>query len=80
MMHQHIENTDLYLNQLMETNQPADEQQTYWFPTREQPGDPETYTPIQQRIYDELMELKQLEQMNPSEGEESRTKFPKYFY
>ena len=61
MMHQHIENTDLYLNQLMGTNQSSDEQETYWSPTPEQPGDPETYTPIKQRIYDELIELKQFE-------------------
>ena len=64
MMHQHIENTDLYLNQLMKTNQSSDEQETYWFPTPEQPGDLTTYTPIQQRIFDELIELKQLEQLN----------------
>ena len=29
MMHQHTENTDLHLNQLMKTNQPSDEQETY---------------------------------------------------
>ena len=33
MMHQHMENTDLYLNQMMKTNQSSDEQETYWFPT-----------------------------------------------
>ena len=75
MMHQHTENTDLYLNQLMKTNPPSGEQETYWFPTPEQPGDPETYTPIQQRIYDELTELKQLEQLNPNDSEKSRKKF-----
>ena len=42
MMHQHIENTDLYLYKLMKTNQSSDEQKTYWFPTSEQPGDPDT--------------------------------------
>ena len=59
----------------MKTNQPSEEQETYWFPTTEQPGDPETYTPIQKRIYDELMELKQLEQLNPNDNEESRKNF-----
>ena len=58
MMHQHMENTDLDLNQLMKANQSSDEQETYWFPTPEQPGDPDAYTSIQQRIYDELMEFK----------------------
>ena len=58
MMHQHMENTDLDLNQLMKANQSSDEQETYWFPTPEQPGDPDAYTSIQQRIHDELMEFK----------------------
>ena len=77
MMHQYIENTDLYLNQLMKTNQPSDDQETYWGPTSEQPGEhthkhthAETYTPIQQRIYDELMELKLLEQLNTTKNQE----------
>ena len=80
MMHQHAENTDLYLNQLMKTNPPSDEQETYWFPTSEQPGDPDTYTPIQQRIYDELMELNELEQLNPTDNEESRKKSLEHFH
>ena len=79
MMHQHSENTDLYLNQLMKANQSSDEQETYWFPTPEQPGDPATYTPIQQRIFDELMELKQPEQLNPEDNPESRKKFLDHF-
>ena len=79
MMHQHMENTDLYLNQLMKPNQSSDEQETYWFPTPEEPGDPDTYTPIQQRIYDELLELKQLEQLNPNDNDESRMKFLSHF-
>ena len=61
MMHQHIKNTDLYLNQLMKTNQLSDEQETYCFPTPEQPGDPTTYTPIQQRI---LMNSQNLNNLN----------------
>ena len=79
MMHQHIKNTDPYLNQLMKTNQSSDEPETYWFPTPEEPGDPDTYTPIQQRIYDELLELKQLEQLNPNDNDESRMKFLSHF-
>ena len=79
MMHQHMENTDLYLNQLMKTNQSSDEQETYWLTTPEEPGDPDTYTPIQQRIYDELLELKQLEQLNPNDNDESRMKFLSHF-
>ena len=72
-MHQHIE------NQLMKTNQSSDEQETYWFPTPEQPGDPTTYTHIRQRIFDELTEMKQLEQLNPNDNKESRKKILDYF-
>ena len=79
MMHQHMGNTDLYLNQLMKTNQSLDEPETYWFPTTEGPGDPDTYTPIQQRIYDELLELKQLEHLNSNNNNESRMKFLSHF-
>ena len=79
MMHQHMENTDLYLNQLMKTNQSSDEQETYWFSTPEHPGDPTTYAPIQQRSFDELTELKQLEQLNPNDNEDSREKFLDHF-
>ena len=79
MMHQHMENTDLYLNQMVKTNQSSDEPETYWFPTPEEPGDPDTYTPIQQRIYDELLELKQLEQLNQNDNDESRKKFLTHF-
>ena len=79
MMHQHTGNTDLYLNQLMKTKQTSDEQKTYWFPTLEEPGDPETYTPIQKRIYDEIMELKQLKQLNPNDNAKARKQFLDHF-
>ena len=78
MMHQHMENTDLYLNQLMKTNQSSEEQETYWFPTPEQPGNTTPYTP-KQRIFDELTELKQLEELNPNDKAESRKKFLDHF-
>ena len=75
IMDQHLENADIYRNQLMKVNQTPDEQETYCFPTSEQPGDPDTYEPIQKRIYDELLEPKQLEQLNPNNNAESRKNF-----
>ena len=77
ILHQHLENTDINLNQLMKVNQTPGEQETYWFPTPEkpQPGEPGTYTPIQQRNYDELLDLKQLEQLNSNDKGVSRKKF-----
>ena len=70
MMHQHMENTDLYLNQLMkQINHQMNQKRTGSQHLRNL-GDPDIYTPIQQRIYDELLELKQLEQLNPNDNDE----------
>ena len=79
MVHQHMENTGQYFYQLMKTNQSSSEQKTYRFPTPEQPGDAETFILKKQQIHDELMELKQLEQLNPNDNEESKTKFIDHF-
>ena len=78
-MIQHEETTEVYINELLKVPQPNPEQETYWFPTPEEPGDPTTYTPIQQRIYNELLELKQLEKLNPHDNETSRTEFLSHF-
>ena len=71
-MIQHEETTEIYINELLKVPSQNPEQESYWFPTPEDPGDPTTYTPIQQRIYNELLELKELEQLNPQENEKSR--------
>ena len=65
IMHQHTEVTDVYLNELLKVNDKEDKTEQYWFPTPEQPGDPTTYTPIQKRMFDELVELQTLEKLNP---------------
>ena len=78
-MIQHEETTEVYINELLKVPQPNPEQETYWFPTPEEPGDPTTYTPIQQRIYNELLELKQLKKLNPHDNETSRTEFLSHF-
>ena len=43
-----------YLNELLRTNKPEQQDNQIWFPTNENPGKPEDHTPIQTRI---LMEL-----------------------
>ena len=78
-MIQHEETTEVYINELLKVPQPIPEQETYWFPTPEEPGDHTTYTPIQQRIYDELLELKELEKLNPHDSEISKTEFLSHF-
>ena len=74
-MIQHEKTTEIYINELLKVPSQNPEQESYWFPTPEDPGDPTTYTPIQQRIYNELLELKELEQLNPQDNEKSRKIF-----
>ena len=74
-MIQHEDTTGIYINELLKNPSQDPDQESYWFPTPGDPGDPTTYTPIQQRIYNELLELKQLEQLNPQDNEESRKSF-----
>ena len=68
-----------YLNELLRTNKPEQQANTFWFPTLENPGKPEDHTPIQTRILKELNELKDKEKLNPQESAESRIKFLKRF-
>ena len=68
-----------YLNELLRTNKPEQQDSTFWFPTPENPGKPEDHTPIQTRILNELNELKDKEKLNPRESTEFRNKFLKRF-
>ena len=74
-MIQHEDTTEIYINELLKVPSQDPHQESYWFPTPDDLGDPTTYTPIQQRIYNKLLELKQLEQLNPLDTEESRKSF-----
>ena len=68
-----------YINELLRTSKPEQQDNTFWFPTPESPGKPEDHTPIQTRILNELNELKDKEKLNPQESTESRNKFVKRF-
>ena len=68
-----------YLNELLRTSKPEQQENTFWFPTPENPGKPEDHTSIQTRILKELNELKDKEKLNPQESTESRNKFVKRF-
>ena len=48
-----------YLNELLGTNKPEHQNNTFWLPTLEKPGNSEDHTPIQTRILKELIELKE---------------------
>ena len=68
-----------YLNGLLRTNKPEQQDNTFWFPTPENFGKPEDHTPLQTRILKELNELKDKEKPNPQESKESRNEFLKRF-
>ena len=67
------------LNELRRTSKPEQQDNTFWFPTPENPGKLEDHTPIQTKILNELNELKDKEKLNPQESTESRNKFLKRF-
>ena len=53
-----------YLTELLRTNKPEQQNNTFWFPTPENPGNTADHTPIQTRILTELCELQRREKLN----------------
>ena len=68
-----------YVSSLVKTNKNPQNSENYWFPTPENPGNPEEHTPIQKRILRELQALQDLETLDPTKDEESRAKFLENF-
>ena len=68
-----------YVSSLIKTNKNPQNSENYWFPTPENPGNPEEHTPIQKRILRELQALQELETLDPTKDEESRAKFLENF-
>ena len=66
-----------YLTELLRTNEADQQNNTFWFPTPEDPCNTEDRTPIQTRILTELRELQQKEKLNPKGDIELRTEFLK---
>ena len=62
-----------------EGKKPEQQDNTFWFPTTENPGKPEDHIPIQTRILKKLNELEDKEKLNPQESKEFRNKFLKRF-
>ena len=73
------EQADHYVSSLIKTKNNSQNTENYWFPTPENPGNPEEHTPIQKRILRELQALLDLETLDPTKDEESRTNFPEKF-
>ena len=68
-----------YVSSLIKTNRNPQNSENYWFPTPENPGNPEEHTPIQKRILRELQTLQDLETVDPTTDAESRAKFLENF-
>ena len=68
-----------YLTGLLRTIKSDQQNNTFWFPTPENPGNTEDHTPIQTRILTELREMQRRERLNPKDDRESRTEFLKRF-
>ena len=69
----------VYLSELLRTNKPKQQNNTFWFSTLENPGKPEDHTPIHRRILKGLIELKDKEKFNTQESTEARNRFLKRF-
>ena len=64
-----------YLTELLRTNKPDQQNDTFWFPTPETTGITEDHSPIQTRIPTELRELQRREKLDPKDDIESRMEF-----
>ena len=69
-----------YLNELLRTNKPEQQNNTFWLPMTENPGKPEDHTPIQTKMLKGITELKDKEKLKPQHNTESRIKFLKRFH
>ena len=69
------DNVVTYINALMQVERPEDNEEKFWFPTPENPGNEQEHSPIQKRISKELRELAELEKLDPTKNDESRNKF-----
>ena len=67
------------INALMQVERPEDNEEKFWFPAPEHPGNEQEHSPIQKRILKELRDLAELEKLDPTENEESRNKFLSMF-
>ena len=68
-----------YLTELLRTNKPDQQANTFWFLIPKNPGNTNEHTTIQTRILKELRELQQKEKLNPKDDSQSRIEFLKRF-
>ena len=66
-------NLTTYLNNLLKRNKPEHQKNIFWFPTPKNSGKTEDHTPMQTRIFRDLLELTKTEKLNPQDKTESET-------
>ena len=66
------EDAIIYINELQKTSDKPSNNQSFWFPTPDNPGDPSTHTPIQSRILREIKELEVIQKLNANNNAEER--------
>ena len=69
------EDAIVYINELLKPSDKTCNNQNFWFPTPNDPGDPNTHTPIQSRILREIKELEEIQKLNPTNSDEEREAF-----
>ena len=69
------EDAIVYINELLKTSDTPSNNQNFWFPTPDNPGDPKTHTPIQSRILREIKELEEIQKLNPTNSDDEREAF-----
>ena len=75
-----IKPVDTAILSMIPEGDPNQQNNTFWFPAPENPGNTEVHTPIQTRILTELRELQRREKLNPKDDIESPMEFSKRFY
>ena len=63
------------VSSLIKTNKNPHNSENFWFPTPENPGNPDEHTPIQKRMLRDLQALQDLDTVDPNKDEESSAKF-----
>ena len=79
LLQENPENAAYYASSLIKSAKSDEDKENYWFPTSEDPRDPQSNTPIQQRILRKLYNLQELEKLNPQDNPESRKQFLAHF-
>ena len=66
------DDTHMYVNELMKANEGEQNDENLCFPTPENPGNEEEYTPIQRRILEEISEFLKKEEVDSTKDQVSR--------